>query len=139
MPLPTRAAASPMTRAHKNCAPLGRAKAGRFGTASEIVPTPVSDPMPMNTSAPMPAASSPGSSTIVAAASAEPDRLHQQERSEQGRTQQGGDSGEAAGGADHGDRLGGRVALDESDHQCREATAQRDERRLRTDDGAQPQ
>ena len=63
MPRPRNAATTPKTMAHRNIAPVGCPKAGRFGIASENVPNPVSESRPTNTSSPMPAASSPGSRT----------------------------------------------------------------------------
>ena len=57
------AAARPITIAQPNSSRLGRATCGRPGRASENVPSPVQWPRPVNTRAPTPAASRPGSST----------------------------------------------------------------------------
>jgi hypothetical protein len=53
----------PTTIAQPNSAMSGRPKAGSPGSAREKVPSPVQLPRPVNTSAPTPAASRPGSST----------------------------------------------------------------------------
>ena len=57
------AAARPTRIAQPNSATLGGPMCGRPGSASENVPSPVQCPSPVNTSAPTPAASRPGSST----------------------------------------------------------------------------
>jgi hypothetical protein len=63
MPAPTIAAARPIRMAQPNSAISGRLKCGRPGIASENVPRPVQSSRPVNTSAPTPEASRPGSIT----------------------------------------------------------------------------
>ena len=65
MPVPTRAAATPMAIAQPNCATSGIGTAGRSGIASESVPSPVHCPRPMKMSVPMPAERRPGTSTTL--------------------------------------------------------------------------
>ena len=137
MAVPTTAAATPMASAQANSAPLGWAKGGRFGTASEKSPTPVRRADADEDQGADAGGQQPGEQHQRGRGPAEPDRLHEQERSEQRGAQQGGDGREAARAADDRQRLGGGVALDEPDDQRRDPAAQGDERRLRADDGAE--
>ena len=73
MPEPTRAAASPMTRAQPNSPAVGEPKCGRPGMAREKVPRPVQAFSPMKMSEPMPAASRPGTSTSPSIGPPSPD------------------------------------------------------------------
>ena len=61
MAVPITAAAGPITSAQPNWARSGCEYAGRFGMARENVPNPVQASSPTKISAPMPAASRPGS------------------------------------------------------------------------------
>ena len=63
MAVPSTAATRPKTMAHRNMAPVGWLNGGRPGMASEKLPNPVSESRPMKMRVPMPAASSPGTST----------------------------------------------------------------------------
>ena len=92
---PTSGASSPMTIAQPNSATVGAPIGGRPGIASENVPSPVSESSPRKISEPMPAASSPGRSTIAEHRPAEAGGLEQQERAEQRRAQQRRDGREA--------------------------------------------
>ncbi len=69
--------------------------------------------------------------------SGQPRGLHEQERAQQGRTQQGADGAEAAGRGDDGHRLRGRVAGREPYGADAEPAAQGDERGLGPDDDAE--
>ena len=60
---PRNAAPTPNTIAHRNIAPVGWPKGGSPEIASENVPKPVRESRPTKTSIPIPAASSPGTST----------------------------------------------------------------------------
>ena len=73
MPVPSIAAASPMASAQPNSPTVGGPRCGRCGMASENVPSPVAESSPMKISEPMPAASSPGTSTSSSVAPPSPD------------------------------------------------------------------
>nr|BFE73214.1 hypothetical protein GCM10020092_065150 [Actinoplanes digitatis] len=62
-----------MTMAHPNSLTVGATTVGRSGIASENWPNPVSSSSPVKISAPMPAPSSPGTSTSDAVAPPRPD------------------------------------------------------------------
>ena len=70
---PIRAAATPIAIAQPNSAPVGWLKPGMPGRASENVPSPVRLSRPMKMSEPIPAASSPGSSTTPSIGPPSPD------------------------------------------------------------------
>jgi hypothetical protein len=63
MPVPRKAATTPIASAQRNSAALGSRKVGRCWIASENVPSPLHEPRPRKISDPIPAATSPGSST----------------------------------------------------------------------------
>ena len=63
MPRPRNGATRPNAMDQANIAPVGLPNLGRPGMASERVPKPVRESRPMKTSVPMPADSSPGTST----------------------------------------------------------------------------
>jgi len=65
MPEPTTAAAMPIPIAHRNSSTLGVPKCGIGDTAKEKVPKPTHELSPMKIKDPTPAASSPGTSTML--------------------------------------------------------------------------
>ena len=92
----------------------------------------------MNTSAPIPPPSRPGTSTKLHR-STDAGCLHHQEGAEQRRTEQGADRGEAPGRPDQRNRLLRRITLDQQHRTGRQARPDRDERCLRPDNGAEPE
>ncbi len=137
IPRPMNGATSPIAIAQPNIASVSGPGCGRSGTISENVPRPVMLSRPRKISDPMPAASSPGTSTTPEHRPAEPGRLEQQERAQERRSEQRADRGEAPGRGDHGGRLRGRVARREADGERAEPAADRDQRRLRAEHRAE--
>ena len=131
--------AIPIAMAHRNSATVGVPNVGMSGTASEKVPKPVRLSRPTKISEPMPAASRPGTSITPSMGPPSPATSISRNAAGQRRPEQRADRGEAAGGADHGDGLSRRVPLQQVDRQHAEPAADRDQRRLGAQHGAQRQ
>ncbi len=135
--VPSTAAASPITSAHPNSATVGRSNGGRPGITSDTDPSPTSESSPTKISAPIPAASSPGTSTREPARPAIPDASSSRNAPSRGEPEQRAHRREAAGRAHDGDGLGGGVPLDQLHRPGAERRAHRDQRSLRAEDHAQ--
>ena len=105
MPVPTRAAATPMAIAQPNCATSGTGTAGRSGIASESVPSPVHCAEADEDERADAGREEAGHEHHAHHRPRDAAHLHEQEGADHGRAEQRADRGEGAGGADHGHRL----------------------------------
>ena len=137
---PIRAAATPIAIAQPNSAPVGWLKPGMPGRASENVPSPVRLSRPMKMSEPIPAASSPGSSTTPSIGPPSPDASISKNAPVRGDPSSVLTAAKAPGDTQHPGRLVRHIAPPgQPDDQGGQPAAERDQRHLRAEHGAEDQ
>ena len=132
------AATSPMTIAQPNSAMVGDPTAGRSGMAREKVPKPVSESRPVKISAPTPAPAGRAAARRWPAAPPRPEASSSRNAPASGVPSSVLIAAKLPVARDERGGLRGHVAPDQRDGQVGQAAAERDQRHLRPDDGAQP-